>query len=180
MSYESFARVIQKHEPQSSVGWIQKHHSATLLDHIFIKSPKKLIQNKCSSGNLITDISDHLSNFSIINIKTQSIKDRPDVRLFSQRNTDRYNENIASEPPLINQSEMIEANHSYDTFSKNCLEIFNKYFICTSENTTLYIQCKWNTHTKCCYNSVSKCKILVVNNRIHSILDVRLSFLLIH
>ena len=61
------------------------HHSATLLDHIFIKSPKKLIQNKCSSGNLITDISDHLSNFSIMDIKTQSIKDRPFVRLITPK-----------------------------------------------------------------------------------------------
>ena len=27
-------------------------HSISLIDHIFIKMPKKLIQNKCSSGNL--------------------------------------------------------------------------------------------------------------------------------
>ena len=104
------------------------HHSATLLDHIFIKSPKKLIQNKCSSGNLITDISDHLSNFSIIDIKTQSIKDRPWVRLFTQKNIDKFNENIASELPLINQCELTEANHAYDTFSKRYLELFDKYF----------------------------------------------------
>ena len=51
------------------------HHSATLLDHIFIKNPKKTIQNKCSSGNLITDISDHLSNFTLLDIKAPSIKD---------------------------------------------------------------------------------------------------------
>ena len=50
------------------------HHSATLIDHIFIKCPKKLLQNKCSSGNLITDISDHLSIFSMIDIKAPSIK----------------------------------------------------------------------------------------------------------
>ena len=73
------------------------HHSATLLDHIFIKSPKKLIQNKCSSGNLTTDISDHLSNFSMIDIKTQSIKDRPSVRIFTPKNIEKFNENLASE-----------------------------------------------------------------------------------
>ena len=75
------------------------HHSATLLDHIFIKSPKKLIQNKCSSGNLTTDISDHLSNFSMIDIKTQSIKDRPSVRIFTPKNIEKFNENLASESP---------------------------------------------------------------------------------
>ena len=89
--------------------------------------PQKMIQDKCSTGNLITDISDHLSNFSIINIKTQSIKDRPHVRLFSQRNIDRYNENIASELPLINQSEMIEVTihmiHSPKTILKFLINI---------------------------------------------------------
>ena len=104
------------------------HHSATLLDHIFIKSPKKLIQNKCSSGNLITDISDHLSNFSLIDIKTQSIKDRPYIRLFTQKNIDKFNENMASEPPLINQNELRDANNSYDSFSNNYLKLFDKYF----------------------------------------------------
>ena len=44
-------------------------HSATLIDHIFIKCPKKIIQNKCSSGNLITDLSDHLPNFTFFDFK---------------------------------------------------------------------------------------------------------------
>ena len=61
------------------------YHSATLLDHIFIKTPKKIIQNKCSAGNLVTDLSDHLSNFTIFDIKAPSIKDRPFIRLFSQK-----------------------------------------------------------------------------------------------
>ena len=61
------------------------HHSATLLDHIFIKSPKKLIQNKCSSGNFIADLSDHLPNFTFLDIETKSVKDRPYTRIFSQK-----------------------------------------------------------------------------------------------
>ena len=59
------------------------HHSATLIDHTFVKIPKKLIQNECSSGNLIADIADHLPNFAFINIKIPSIRNRPYIRLFT-------------------------------------------------------------------------------------------------
>lgn len=104
------------------------HHSATLSDHIFIKTPIKLIQNKCSSGNLITDISDHLSNFTFIDIKTPSIKDRPFVRLFTKKNIDKFNENISSELPLINPNELYEPNTSFDVFSTNYTYLFDKYF----------------------------------------------------
>ena len=62
-----------------------RNHSISLIDHIFIKTPRKLIQNKCSSGNLITDISDHLANFSFLDIKTPSINDRPYIRLFTDK-----------------------------------------------------------------------------------------------
>ena len=51
------------------------NYSATLIDHIFIKTPRKLIQNKCTSGNLIFDISDHLPNFRFLNINTPSINE---------------------------------------------------------------------------------------------------------
>ena len=47
-------------------------HSATIIDHIFVKIPPKLIQIKCSSGNLITDLSDHLPNFTFLDLKTQT------------------------------------------------------------------------------------------------------------
>ena len=60
-----------------------------------------MIQNKCSAGNLITDISDHLSNFALLDIKVPSIKDRPFIRLFTQKNIDNFNDNINSEQPLI-------------------------------------------------------------------------------
>ena len=40
--------------------------SFSLIDNIFVKLPLNLIHNKIYSGNLYTDISDHLPNFCII------------------------------------------------------------------------------------------------------------------
>ena len=87
-------------------------HSATLIDHIFLKCPKKLIQNKCSSGNFIADLSDHLPNFTFFDTDTCSIKDRPFTRIFSKTNIDKFNENLISESPLINQADLTDTNNS--------------------------------------------------------------------
>ena len=104
------------------------HHSATLLDHIFIKSPKKLIQNKCSSGNFIADLSDHLPNFTFLDIETQSVKDRPFTRIFSKNKIDKFNESLISEPSLISPTDLTDTNSSYDIFSTNYQNLFDKYF----------------------------------------------------
>ena len=103
-------------------------HSATLIDHIFIKTPKKLLQNKCSSGNLIVDIADHLQNFSFLDIKSYPIKNRPSVRLFTQSKINHFNENLMSELPLVSSNELTDVNSSFDTFSTNFLTLFDKYF----------------------------------------------------
>ena len=104
------------------------YHSDTPIDHIYIKSSKNLIQNKCSSGNLITDISDHLPNFTFIDVRTKSIKDRPFIRLFTQAKIDKFNENCMTEPPLISPNEVTEVNSSYSIFSTNYQNLFDKYF----------------------------------------------------
>ena len=104
------------------------HHSATLIDHIFIKTPKKLLQNKCSSGNLIADIADHLPNFTFLDIKTFSIKNRPYIRLFTPSNIKLFNEKVISEHPLINPDAITDTNSSFINFSTNFLALFDKYF----------------------------------------------------
>ena len=103
-------------------------HSATLIDHIFIKCPKKIIQNKCSSGNLITDLSDHLPNFTFFDFKVQTPKNRPFTRLFTQSKIDNFTAALASEPALINSSELTDTNTSYNNFNANYLQLFDKYF----------------------------------------------------
>ena len=103
-------------------------HSATLIDHIFIKCPRKLMQNKCSSGNLISDISDHLPNFMFLNIEVPSIKDRPYIRLYTEKRKGLFVENLHNESALLTENIPAEVNCSYDIFSTNYLNLFNKYF----------------------------------------------------
>ena len=103
-------------------------HSATLIDHIFIKCPKKLIQNKCSSGNLITDISDHLPNFTFFDLQIQTRKERPFTRLFTKSKIDKFNDSLISEPPLIDPTAHTNVNAAYDTLNSNYLQLFDKYF----------------------------------------------------
>ena len=103
-------------------------HSATLIDHIFIKCPKKIIQNKCSSGNLITDLSDHLPNFTFFDFKVQTPKNRPLTRIFTQSKINNFTAALASEPALINSSDLTDTNTSYNNFNSNYLQLFDKFF----------------------------------------------------
>ena len=59
--------------------------SVTLIDHIFIRLPKLKINNMITAGNLITDISDHLPNFVIIDFDVKKSKERPLVRVFNKK-----------------------------------------------------------------------------------------------
>ena len=85
--------------------------SITLIDHIFIRLPKSKVNNMVTSGNFTTDISDHLSNFAIIDIEIKRSKERPFVRLYNKRNTERFLNNIASE--LTNLLENINSQNIY-------------------------------------------------------------------
>ena len=105
-----------------------RNHSATLIDHIFLKNPRKFIQNKCSSGNLVFDISDHLPNFMFLDINTPLIKDRPYVRLFTENKIKTFKENLEKEKNLITDDHLYDVDSSYEIFSTNYLELFNKYF----------------------------------------------------
>ena len=99
-----------------------------MIDHIFFKIPPKLIHNKCSSGNLITDISDHLPNFILFDLKIPLVKKRPYIRLFTEKNKKLFAENLFLEAPLINDNELTDTNRAYDTFSTNYSNLFNECF----------------------------------------------------
>ena len=95
--------------------------TATLIDHIMLKVPRKLIQTKVTAGNLISDITDHLPNFVLVNTKINKITERPYIRLFTKKKIDKFIADIPKLNPLLNVHQFPSSNvhESYNEFIKN-------------------------------------------------------------
>ena len=106
--------------------------TATLIDHIMVKVPRKMIQTKVSSGNMIADITDHLPNFTIINTNIISNKNRPFVRLFTKRKIEKFESEIKNKPsPIALSDEIInqlDVNESYKVFITKLKKLLDQYF----------------------------------------------------
>ena len=104
-------------------------HSATLLDHILVRTPSRLMQNKVSAGNLICGLSDHLPNFIVMDINTYTFQDRPKIRLFTENNINNFLSNMEDEVEVFNENN--EENNSeipFTNFHNKYVYLFNKYF----------------------------------------------------
>ena len=86
------------------------YHSASIIDHILLKTPRNLIHTKVSAGNLITDISDHLPNILFMDLAIKSINERPLIRLFTPQKISEYLEKSKNEKPLISYENNININ----------------------------------------------------------------------
>ena len=65
------------------------NHACTLIDHIHYLSRNNRIQ--IASGNLMTDMSDHFANFTILHSNSKSKEtDRPMVRIYSEQNKNTF------------------------------------------------------------------------------------------
>ena len=106
--------------------------TATLIDHIMLKVPRKLIQTKVTAGNLISDITDHLPIFALIDTKIPKIINRPFVRLFTKKKIDKFIADIPILNPLVsthnNQLLSLDVHDVYNEFLRNLKHIVNKYF----------------------------------------------------
>ena len=73
-------------------------------------------------------ISQTICQTLFLDINTPSINERPYTRLFTEKKIIFIIENLANESALIADSDLNEANNSYDIFSNNYIDLFNKYF----------------------------------------------------
>ena len=108
-------------------------HSASIIDHILLKTPKKLIHTKVSAGNLITDISDHFPNFIFLDLVIQKYQDRPMIRIFSPNKIEKYRNEILNERPLITKENNVNLDENcpqitYKDFDTNFHKLYDKYF----------------------------------------------------
>ena len=106
--------------------------STTLIDHIFTRLPKSKINNLITAGNFIVDITDHLANFVIYNIEIETTKERPFIRLYTEKNTELFKRNITSEisklNDTINSQNNTNTHELYKTFYEQMHALLNQYF----------------------------------------------------
>ena len=69
-----------------------------------------------------------MPNFTFLDLQIPTIKHRPYIRLFTDKNKKLFADNLCDEEPLIIDSELTELNRAYEIFSNNYYNLFNKYF----------------------------------------------------
>ena len=101
-------------------------HTCTLIDHIFHLSRNSRMH--VSSGNLMTDMSNHFANFIILNSDVRSkVTNRPKVRIFSDNNKNNFRRligEINGESELINKN----VNEGMFVFNQKLSVAYNKSF----------------------------------------------------
>ena len=92
--YDEYLKLMLLHQmmPVITVPTRITDSSITLIDHIFVRLPKKLINQVMRSGNLFCDISDHLPNFCCVELDSHFNTERPWIRLYSEKNLERFAE----------------------------------------------------------------------------------------
>ena len=102
-------------------------HTCTLMDHIFHLSRNSRMH--VSSGNLMTDMSDHFADFVILHADVKSkVTERPKVRIFSDNNKTNFRRLIGE----INwESELISknVNKAMFVFNQKLSVAYNEYFL---------------------------------------------------
>ena len=96
------------------------NNCATLIDNVFINTP----ENVFMSGNIVSDISDHFSQFCIL----KSTKEKFEVTKLKMRDFSRFSENLfCDELSNINWEEIFRKNpHDVDKIFTSFFKRFNK------------------------------------------------------
>lgn len=99
--------------------------SATLIDNIFINNPDKVV----ACGNLISDISDHISQFCILKSMKDKIRvKKSKMRDFSRFSSDRLHADLSN----VNWNALFsngssDANNIFSSFYNKFNKLVNKH-----------------------------------------------------
>lgn len=102
-------------------------HSISLIDHILHKTTPKNMDNQITTGNIFSDISDHLPNFILINSQkiTQNKNSRPVIRIFGDRNIQKFKNKLKE----VNWKEITDKNKdNINNMMQKFYTIYNKAF----------------------------------------------------
>mgnify|MGYP000953569661 CR=1 FL=1 len=115
-------------EPKITLPTRITDHSKTLIDHIFMRFPRKHSNNVAIAGNLYSDISDHLPVFLGIADVKRSNTARPSIRIYNEKNINNFQSNLSQIDweVLINSQSTTDS--KYQLFAKTLIECFYRSF----------------------------------------------------
>merc|ERR1712082_334942 len=99
---------------------------------IFVRLPKSKINNQITSGNFISDISDHFSNSITVDIELKKTMERPLIRLFTNKNPEKFKLNLSAEFVNINEQINLQdnpnVNEIYKILYDKLISLLDLYF----------------------------------------------------
>ena len=122
-------------------------HTATSIDHIFVRHPNKLIDTKITSGNILAEIADHLPNFIFFHKKSCNSKksnERPYIRIYSDKNISRF-KCLLSETDWNYILREEDVNMACNNFYSHLLNLYNESFPLTRLSRKRAKDKKWIT-----------------------------------
>lgn len=118
----------------------------TIIDNIFVSQTVENMNERTTSGNLLTDISDHLPNFLIYGEqKKKKQYERPFVRIYSDKNIREFKKHIENEQnwiPFLNETDCNEAAKKYFDI---VTQAHNSFFPLMQVSRKRYKDKKWIT-----------------------------------
>ena len=123
-------------------------NSSTLIDHIYYyQGCKRKNELKLFSGNLFSDLSDHLPSFIILsNIKSKrNLANRPLIRLYNDKNKKQFQDSLL----LVNWQNTLydndNVNESYNSFVSIIKQLYENNFPLTRISRHAYEDKEWVT-----------------------------------
>jgi len=103
--------------------------TATLIDNIFVHHTSDTIEEEITSGNLLTDITDHLPNFLIYGQHATKFKcERPYTRIYSKENIEKFKQYLKNERNWTKFMEEDDCNNATEEYLKINKEAHDKFF----------------------------------------------------
>ena len=119
-------------------------NSCTLIDHFFTRLPNKLVDTKVISGNIFSDISDHLPLFLGMPRKSNASQNRPFVRIISDKSLETFRR-LCSSQNWDTINDYNEIDDKFDHFQGNLINLFNQSFPLVRKSRKRAKDKKWIT-----------------------------------
>ena len=120
--------------------------TCTLIDHIFVKLSRKLIDINIKAGNIFAEITDHLPIFVNMNFKTNLSNERPLIRIFNDRSLQNFSFKC-SNIEWDRLGNLANVDSKFDFLQNSLITAFNESFPLVQKSRKRNKDKKWMTQS---------------------------------